>query len=643
MPRANIKKNFFYKGRERTVDVNTYESGDFASLLLSQNVLRGLRDAGYIKPSPIQLKSIPVARCGLDLIAQAKSGTGKTCVFVVVALEIVDLTICSPQVLILAPTREIAIQINQVVNTIGKFVGGLSSQVFIGGLPVKLDNQKTKNCHLAVGTPGRVLQLIESGALATKSIRLFVLDEADKLLEKNFTEQLNQIFKHLPTSKQILALSATYPECLTKLLIKCMKNPQVIRLDSKRPVLHGVKQYFCKISSYALSHKIFSLKIDKLSYILTKIPFHQCLVFSNYQTVATEVNKALNACGWPSIYIYGAQSQKDRMDAIKKMNDFSCRVLISSDLTARGVDIENIDLVVNLDLPNDPETYLHRVGRAGRFGSSGIAITLTTADERQKLFYFARIFDIDISKLPYLTPLSASISGSALPNLETCTTEKNFLREQHRSILQLSTANQNQTDKIDGVTPFINEHLPKDETKSPLLNIALDVYDEKLDKNYYHFNNLRDMQKTEYDDFGVTGATQETETEDAQIESTKLYQKRIYKSHDDLLQNLYSHNVSPSLYHEYPINVVEQPNQSTPNNVYSYNYKQREEISSNHIWQKIQCYKLHLANDSSYPSRNCNNSKFNTWYTAYINGMMWNEDLNRYLQSLSDSILRFKY
>ncbi|EDV29008.1 uncharacterized protein TRIADDRAFT_19042 [Trichoplax adhaerens] len=354
MPRANIKKNFFYKGRERTVDVNTYESGDFASLLLSQNVLRGLRDAGYIKPSPIQLKSIPVARCGLDLIAQAKSGTGKTCVFVVVALEIVDLTICSPQVLILAPTREIAIQINQVVNTIGKFVGGLSSQVFIGGLPVKLDNQKTKNCHLAVGTPGRVLQLIESGALATKSIRLFVLDEADKLLEKNFTEQLNQIFKHLPTSKQILALSATYPECLTKLLIKCMKNPQVIRLDSKRPVLHGVKQYFCKISSYALSHKIFSLKIDKLSYILTKIPFHQCLVFSNYQTVS----------------VLRAILQKDRMDAIKKMNDFSCRVLISSDLTARGVDIENIDLVVNLDLPNDPETYLHRVGRAGRFGNT---------------------------------------------------------------------------------------------------------------------------------------------------------------------------------------------------------------------------------------------------------------------------------
>uniref|UniRef100_A0A8C0QXM0 RNA helicase n=1 Tax=Canis lupus dingo TaxID=286419 RepID=A0A8C0QXM0_CANLU len=268
--------------RARTGDVLLAEPADFESLLLSRPVLDGLRAAGFERPSPVQLKAIPLGRCGLDLIVQAKSGTGKTCVFSTIALDSLVLENQSTQILILAPTREIAVQIHSVITAIGIKMEGLECHVFIGGTPLSQDKTRLKKCHIAVGSPGRIKQLIELDYLNPGSIRLFILDEADKLLEEgSFQEQINWIYSSLPASKQMLAVSATYPEFLANALTKYMRDPTFVRLNSSDPSLIGLKQYYKIVNSYPLAHKIFEEKAQHLQELFSRIPFNQALVFSN--------------------------------------------------------------------------------------------------------------------------------------------------------------------------------------------------------------------------------------------------------------------------------------------------------------------------------------------------------------------------
>nr|AAK56848.1 DEAD-box corepressor DP103 beta [Mus musculus] len=267
--------------RTRTGDVVLAEPADFESLLLSRPVLEGLRAAGFERPSPVQLKAIPLGRCGLDLIVQAKSGTGKTCVFSTIALDSLILENYSTQILILAPTREIAVQIHSVITAIGIKMEGLECHVFIGGTPLSQDKTRLKKCHIAVGSPGRIKQLIELDYLNPGSIRLFILDEADKLLEEgSFQEQINWIYSSLPASKQMLAVSATYPEVLANALTRYMRDPTFVRLNPSDPSLIGLKQYYQVVNSYPLAHKIFEEKTQHLQELFSKVPFNQALVFS---------------------------------------------------------------------------------------------------------------------------------------------------------------------------------------------------------------------------------------------------------------------------------------------------------------------------------------------------------------------------
>ncbi|XP_050413672.1 probable ATP-dependent RNA helicase DDX20 [Patella vulgata] len=329
--------------QKRTNDVLLSENVDFAGLLLSDPVQKGLISAGFERPSPIQLKAIPLGRCGLDLIVQAKSGTGKTCVFSVVALESLQLKSSALQVLVLAPTREIAVQIQDVIKNIGVYLPRLACHTFIGGLPVKDDIQKLKRCHIAIGSPGRVKQLIESGLMSTDSIRLLVLDEADKLLEESFQDQINWIYSTLPENKQILALSATYPEYLANHLTAYMRNPTFIRLNISDPALLGIKQYYTQVPHHPLPNKDLETKTKAVVEILSSITFKQCLIFSNYQTRAQNLCSELQAQGWPTTCIAGSLDQKERLEAMNQLKTYQCRVLISTDLTSRGIDADNVD------------------------------------------------------------------------------------------------------------------------------------------------------------------------------------------------------------------------------------------------------------------------------------------------------------
>lgn len=383
--------------RERTDDIHIEENVDFAGMYLSDQVLEGLKAAGFERPSPIQLAAIPLGRCGLDLVVQAKSGTGKTCVFTVVALEMISVSALTTQVLVIAPTREIAVQITQVINAIGSRMPGLRAATFIGGIHLAQDKAKLRCCHIVVGTPGRITQLVELGYLKLDNVRLFILDEADQLLTGQFTESVVRLASALPLNKQMLALSATYSEDVAKVAERLMRSPNHVRLGRDSLALLGVNQFVRLLPYHHQPHRRQQIKLTELLSILTTVTFNQCLVFSNSQLRAESLCNALRASGWPVSYLTGAQTQSDRLQALEELCSYKCRILVSTDLSARGLDSEHVNLVVNLDMPRDQATYLHRVGRAGRFGSRGGAITLVTeGDEWQAMRAIATLANVQV-------------------------------------------------------------------------------------------------------------------------------------------------------------------------------------------------------------------------------------------------------
>jgi len=386
----------------RTRDVLLGESVTFKSLLLSDTVHAGLTGAGFTTPSPIQLRAIPLGKCGLDLVIQAKSGTGKTVVFTVIALEMVNVSVAVTQCLVVVPTREVAVQVKQVMDTIGRTIPELRVHHFIGGMSVSDDKLKARHCHIAVGTPGRLKQIIKQKWLKVDTVKLFVLDEADRLVEGSFKETINWMYNMLPGKKQVLCVSATYPKELAQHLTIYMRNPSEIRLDADKPALLGIHQLMYPVKADPQIEKSFMIKTKHLIHILNKVNFNQCLVFSNYHAWAENLCVLLKKHGWPAICISGHKGQTLRLDALDALQKFKCRVLVSTDVMARGIDAENVNMVVNLDVPWDAATYLHRIGRAGRFGSLGLAITLASEGEEvgklQNLIYDVNVNMYYVSK-----------------------------------------------------------------------------------------------------------------------------------------------------------------------------------------------------------------------------------------------------
>ncbi|CAG9862262.1 unnamed protein product [Phyllotreta striolata] len=362
----------------KTKDVQVMENVTFDSLLLSEKVLKGLQKNGFKKPSPVQLKSIPIGRCGLDLIVKSKSGTGKTLVFSIIALESLKSKKNKLEVLILSPTREIAVQSHDVIKLIGCYFEGLKIETFIGGLSITDDKEKCQQCHIAVGTPGRIKQLIKLKSLITDSVRLFVLDEADKLMEQSFRSDINEIYNSLPSKKQIITTSATYPNDLEEFLSKYMLSPTIINAEIDNPLLLGLKQFVALTKFSPSVPQQMKIKTEELVKIISNVSFTQCLIFSNYQTRAESLSNSLNQKGWACTYVSGAQTQTDRLKAVNELKEFKCRIMLSTDLTARGIDAANVDLVINYDIPVDAMTYLHRMGRAGRYGSTGVCVSIAS-------------------------------------------------------------------------------------------------------------------------------------------------------------------------------------------------------------------------------------------------------------------------
>lgn len=375
------------KAKERTNDVINTENLSFEDLHLPDKIIKGLEEAGFINPSPIQVKAIPIGRFGNDLIAQGKAGTGKTCVFTVCILENIDYLDNNPQALILCPTREIALQTNDVIETIGKYYDKLKSRCIVGGLPFERHKEYIREgCQVIVGTPGRIQTLLTSGVLNPSKIKMLVLDEADQLFDEQFEDIISFIYSQLPTRKQVMAFSATFTPELIVLIKTFMKHPQFVSVTSyntnintvitasttdtatssinnnSNPIiskyqlendicLEGVKQYRIEISNNNNkdeNKKIskFTLKVNCLLYFLSHVSFHQCVIFINNKEKAVELTQLLTSRGWPTVYLAGHFTQSKRMQTFTAFREFRARILISTDLTARGVDIQRVNCVV---------------------------------------------------------------------------------------------------------------------------------------------------------------------------------------------------------------------------------------------------------------------------------------------------------
>jgi len=371
----------------------------FKDLLLKPELLRAIGDAGFEHPSEVQHECIPRANLGSDVLCQAKSGMGKTAVFVLSTLQQLDVKDDNKavQALVLCHTRELAFQIRQEFERFKKYMPAVRTKVVYGGVPIVTDRKelKEKVPHILIATPGRLIQLLDEGTLKLNEVKHFILDECDEILEQlDMRRDVQKIFKTTPLSKQVMMFSATLSEEIRGICKKFMHNPVEIYInDGAKLTLHGLQQYFVKLDEKAKNRKLVDL--------LDHLEFNQVVIFVKSVSRASMLNKLLNEENFPSIATYGKLDQEKRIEKYKQFKDFGSRIMVATNLFGRGVDFERVNVVINYDMPEDEDTYLHRVGRAGRFGTKGLAISfVSTPEDEQVLEKVRQKFVVPLPELP---------------------------------------------------------------------------------------------------------------------------------------------------------------------------------------------------------------------------------------------------
>ncbi|KAK4793173.1 hypothetical protein SAY86_023608 [Trapa natans] len=375
--------------------VGIHSSG-FRDFLLKPELLRAIIDSGFEHPSEVQHECIPQAILGMDVICQAKSGMGKTAVFVLSTLQQIEPVAGQVVSLVLCHTRELAYQICHEFERFSTYLPDIKVAVFYGGVNNKIHKDLLKNeCpHIVVGTPGRILALARDKDLPLKNVRHFILDECDKMLESlDMRRDVQEIFKLTPHDKQVMMFSATLSKEIRPVCKKFMQDPMEIYVDEAKLTLHGLVQHYIKLSE--------TEKNRKLNDLLDALDFNQVVIFVKSVNRAAELNKLLVDCNFPSTCIHSGMSQEERLMRYKSFKEGHKRILVATDLVGRGIDIERVNIVINYDMPDSADTYLHRVGRAGRFGTKGLAITfVSSASDSDILNQVQARFEVDIKELP---------------------------------------------------------------------------------------------------------------------------------------------------------------------------------------------------------------------------------------------------
>ncbi|BGP16063.1 hypothetical protein JCM10213_006801 [Rhodosporidiobolus nylandii] len=377
--------------RPQTEDVTNTKGNEFEDYFLKRELLMGIFEAGFERPSPIQEEAIPIALTGRDILARAKNGTGKTAAFIIPTLERVNPKIPKIQALLLVPTRELALQTSQVCKTLGKHTGA-QVMVTTGGTTLRDDILRLgETVHILVGTPGRILDLAGKGIADLSECPMFVMDEADKLLSPEFTPVIEQLLSFMPKERQVMLFSATFPLIVKDFKDKWMRKPYEINLMDEL-TLRGVTQYYAFLEERQ--------KVHCLNTLFSKLQINQSIIFCNSTNRVELLAKKITELGYSCFYSHARMLQAHRNRVFHDFRNGVCRNLVCSDLLTRGIDIQAVNVVINFDFPKNAETYLHRIGRSGRYGHLGLAINLITYDDRFNLYRIEQELGTEIQPIP---------------------------------------------------------------------------------------------------------------------------------------------------------------------------------------------------------------------------------------------------
>jgi len=365
----------------------------FEDMKLKKDLMRGIFNHGFVKPSAIQQKAIIPLTMKKDTIAQAQSGSGKTATFSIGVLQNIDFDDLKTQALIIAPTRELAIQIHEVIKALGVF---LKAKIHLctGGTQVSEDKKSLKEgVHIVVGTPGRIRDMMNRQILDASYLKMLIIDEADEMLGMGFLDQINEIIKLIPPDCQIGLFSATIPPEIVKMTETIMDNPAKILVKKENLTLEGIKQYYLSCTNEPN-------KYDNLFEIFANIDINQCIIYCNTKEKAEKLAEIMREKDFVVSCIHGSMTQDIRNQVMKEFREGASRILISTDLLARGIDVHQVGLVINDELPSKKENYIHRIGRSGRYGRRGIAINLVTTHEVNYMVEIQQFYHTQIMPLP---------------------------------------------------------------------------------------------------------------------------------------------------------------------------------------------------------------------------------------------------
>jgi translation initiation factor 4A len=362
---------------------------------LNENILRGIYAYGYEDPSPIQKKAILPMISGRDLIAQAQSGTGKTATFSIGALSCINISAKTTQVICLAPTRELATQITSVFNGLSQFVDKVSIMTLVGGVSVEQHSRELRSSppHIVVGTTGRVFDMIRRRNLKTNNVKMLILDEADEMLSSGFKDQVRSIFELLPESIQTCIFSATLPRYIFDVTDAFMNDPIKIIVKAELLTLEGISQYYIPVTDDVQ-------KYETLVDLYNRFSVSHCIIYTNSVRRVEDLHQAMTSDGYPVCCIHSNMTKNDRETALSSFRTGAYRVLISSNITARGIDIQQVSCVINFDIPRDVSTYLHRIGRSGRWGRKGAGINFITERDVPKMRETEAFYNTQINEMP---------------------------------------------------------------------------------------------------------------------------------------------------------------------------------------------------------------------------------------------------
>ena len=364
-------------------------------LSLHDNLLRGIYTYGFENPTPIQCSSILPLINNKDIIAQAQSGTGKTGSFAISSLQKVNIENQCTQILVIAPTRELVKQIKKVFEELGQWMNELKIKTLVGGSSVNDDNSylRSNKPHIIIGTVGRVFDMIRRKNIKTDKIDLLILDEADEMLSKGFKTQIHDLLQYLPETMQIGLFSATIPMDVLRLTEKFMKDPIKITLKPDELTLEAIQQYYIAL-------KDDNDKFETVKDLFSILQVNQSIIYVNTITRVNQLYSAMIADGFPVGYIHSSMDKDERETALQKFRNGGFRVLISSGITARGIDIQQVSTVINFDITRDVNTYLHAIGRSGRYGRKGLAINFVTKYDIDLMRRIEKHYNISIEELP---------------------------------------------------------------------------------------------------------------------------------------------------------------------------------------------------------------------------------------------------